>query len=114
MIQILDEILLAPEHIPAVLTLLDEHYLPQAGARGLTLQQRWISPPVAVPGELNRLWLLWQVPDVWGYYSMRLGAGAEVLDFWAAVNERGRHVARHVLGNADQPLVKPEETHHVA
>ncbi|WP_166360253.1 hypothetical protein [Pseudomonas akapageensis] len=114
MIQILDEILLAPEHIPAVLTLLDERYLPQAGARGLTLQQRWVSPPVAVPGELNRLWLLWQVPDVWGYYGMRLGAGAEVHEFWAAVKELGQHIARHVLGDADQPQALPEATHHEA
>lgn len=114
MIRILDEILLAPEHIPSLLALLDQRYLPQAATRGLTLQQRWVSPPVAVPGELNRLWLLWQVPDVWGYYAMRLGAGAEVREFWAAVDERGRHLHRHVLGDADQPLAQPEAAHHVA
>ena len=67
MIQILDEILIAPERIPEVLALLDERYLPKAAARGLTLQQRWVSPPVAIDGQPNRLWLLWQVPDVWGY-----------------------------------------------
>src|SRR5262245_48455777 len=114
MIQILDEILLDPKHIPAVLALLDEHYMPQAAARGLTLLQRWASPPVAVPGEHNRLWLLWQVPDVWGYYGMRLGAGAEVPEFWGAVDKLCQRRARHVLGSADQPLPSPEVQEDVA
>jgi hypothetical protein len=113
MIQILDEILLDAEHLPALLTLLDQRYLPNAGPRGLTLQQRWVSPPVAVPGESNRLWLLWQVPDVWGYYGMRLGAGTEVLAFWAAVDKLCEHRKRHVLGDADQPLARPEVAQHV-
>ncbi|MDH4554105.1 hypothetical protein E8F11_02770 [Pseudomonas sp. BN417] len=114
MIQILDEILLDPRHIPAVLALLEERYMPQAAARGLTLLQRWASPPVAVPGERNRLWLLWQVPDVWGYYGMRLGAGAEVLEFWGFVDRLCEHRARHVLGCADQPLPSPEVQEDVA
>lgn len=114
MIQILDEILLDPRHIPSVLALLEERYMPQAAARGLTLLQRWVSPPVAVPGERNRLWLLWQVPDVWGYYGMRLGAGAEVLEFWGFVDTLCEHRARHVMGCADQPLPSPEVQEDVA
>lgn len=110
MIQILDEILLDPEQIPALLALLDRRYLPQAASRGLSLLQRWVSPPVAVPGEPNSLWLLWQVPDVWGYYAMRGGAGAEVPEFWAAVDALCQERRRHVLGNAEQPLPKPEVT----
>ena len=114
MIQILDEILLDPEHIPAVLALLDERYMPQAAARGLALPQRWASPPVAIPGEPNRLWLLWQVPDVWSYYGMRIGAGPEVLEFWSAVDKLCQHRRRHVLGSADQPLPSPEVQDDVA
>ena len=114
MIQILDEILLDPEQIPALLALLDQRYLPQAARRGLSLLQRWVSPPVAVPGELNRLWLLWQVPDVWGYYAMRSGAGAEVVAFWGAVDDLCRHRRRHVLGDAEQPLSGLEVQAHVA
>lgn len=114
MIQILDEILLEPEQVPALLALLEERYLPQAAPRGLTLLHRWVSPPVAVPGELNSLWLLWQVPGVWGYYGMRSGAGAEVPEFWAAVDELCQRRRRHVLGNADQPLRKPQEQENVA
>jgi hypothetical protein len=113
MIQILDEILLDAEHLPTVLTLLDQRYLPNASSRGLTLLQRWVSPPVAVPGERNRLWLLWQVPDVWGYYGMRLGAGAEVPEFWATVDTLSEHRQRHVLGDAEQPLARPEGLQHV-
>ncbi len=114
MIQILDEIFLDPEHIPALLALLDERYLPQAAPRGLTLLQRWVSPPVAVPGQPNSLWLLWQVPDVWGYYGMRSAASAEVPAFWSAVDGLCRQRRWHVLGNADQPLPKPEEQENVA
>jgi len=114
MIQILDEILLDPEQIPALLALLDQRYLPQATRRGLSLLQRWVSPPVAVPGEPNSLWLLWQVSDVWGYYAMRGGAGAEVAEFWAAVDELCQERRRHVLGDAEQPLPKPEEQTNVA
>lgn len=114
MIRILDEIFLDPEQIPALLTLLEERYLPQAASRGLTLLQRWVSPPVAVPGELNRLWLLWQVPDVWGYYAMRSGAGSEVAEFWGEVDDLCRRRQRHVLGDAEQPLSGLEVQAHVA
>ncbi|MDH4608467.1 hypothetical protein [Pseudomonas sp. BN102] len=114
MIQILDEILLDPKQIPTVLALLDERYMPQTAARGLTLLQRWVSPPVAIPGEHNRLWLLWQVPDVWGYYGMRISAGTEVLEFWGFVDKVCEHRARHVLGSADQPLPSLEVQEDVA
>ncbi|EKT4467936.1 hypothetical protein QEL93_003356 [Pseudomonas putida] len=114
MIQILDEILLEPQQLPTVLEALDELYLPHSVARGLTLLQRWVSPPVAVAGEANRLWLLWQVPDVWGYYGMRLGAGAEVLAFWNVVDGLCRQRARHVLGDAGQPLATAQEHDDVA
>lgn len=108
MIHILDEIILDPEHIPTVLAELERKYLPGVGPRGLTLLQRWASPPVAVPGEINRLWLLWQVPDVWGYYGMRGSAGAEVIEFWSAVDALCQQRRRHVLGSAEQPLPRPE------
>jgi hypothetical protein len=114
MIQILDEILLDPEQIPVLLALLDQRYLPQAAPRGLTLLQRWVSPPVVVPGELNSLWLLWQVADVWSYYGMRSAAGAEVPAFWNAVDGLCQRRRRHVLGSADLPLARPEVQDHVA
>ena len=57
MIQIVDEITLAPRHIPDVLALLRDRYLPGHAARGLTAAGRWVSPPVAVPGQPSTLWL---------------------------------------------------------
>ncbi|ROL63694.1 hypothetical protein BLX41_30140 [Pseudomonas protegens] len=114
MIRILDEIHLPPEQIPGLLERLDQGYRPQAERHGLTLLQRWVSPPVAVPGEHNRLWLLWQVPDVATYYSLRTAAGAEVLAFWAEVAERAVQRRRHVLVSADQTLRQRESSSHEA
>lgn len=114
MIHILDEIILQPEHIPSVFAGLERDYLPKAGKRGLTLLHRWVSPPVAVPGELNRVWLLWQVPDIWGYYGMRSSAGPEVFEFWSTVDSLCQQRHRHVLGGAGHPLPGPEAADHVA
>lgn len=107
MIHILDEIPLAPARVAPVLEALERFYLPACAARGLTLVQRWVSPPVAVPGQANTLWLLWQVPDVWAYYAMRSSAGAEVRAFWDLVESQGDGRRRHVLGPAEQALEAP-------
>lgn len=48
----------APGRIALVLEALDRLYLPVCAARGLTLDQRWVSPPMAVPGLPNTLRLL--------------------------------------------------------
>lgn len=114
MIRILDEIHLHPEQVPALLECLDQGYLPHAEYHGLTLLQLWVSPPVAVPGEHNRLWLLWQVPDVATYYSLRMDAGVEAMAFWAEVAERTVQRRRHVLVTADQPLPQRENSRHEA
>jgi len=114
MIHILDEILLEPEHIPDVLRELEQVYLSRSAERGLTLLQRWISPPVAIPGQPNRLWLLWQVPDVWGYYGMRASAGPEVSAFWTAVEGVSLQRQPHVLGDACQFAPGAEASEHVA
>lgn len=107
MIHILDEIPLAPARVASVLEALEQLYLPACAARGLTLAQRWVSPPVMVPGRTNTLWLLWQVSDVWAYYAMRSSAGAEVRAFWDLVESEGLGRRRHVLGPAEQSLEAP-------
>ncbi|MGH8808074.1 MAG: hypothetical protein ACREX0_09370 [Noviherbaspirillum sp.] len=106
--------MLYAERLPAVLALLHERYLPGIGARGLTLLNRWVSPPVAIDGEPNTLWLLWQLPSVRAYYGMRSSAGAEVLEFWSAVDGLCRQRRRHVLAGADQPLPQAMECDHAA
>ena len=70
MIQLLDEISLDASQLPALRHLLAERYLPGAKARGMLLAAEWISPPVAVPGEPNTLWLLWRLPDLAGWWKI--------------------------------------------
>ncbi|GAB3625919.1 hypothetical protein PTE30175_01083 [Pandoraea terrae] len=109
MIHVLDEIVVDAKHISAVLSLLQEHYLGTSAARGLTLLNRWVSPPVGVPDAPNTLWLLWQLPGVMAYYGMRGAAGPEVIAFWSAVDGLCHRRCRHVLTDADQPLPVPME-----
>lgn len=113
MIHILDEIVLEPERIEQILNTLEQDYLVKAQARGLKLLERWVSPPVQVLGVKNSLWLLWQVPDAWGYYGMRGQAGSEVPAFWAFVDDLCDSRRRHVLGQVQLPLVKPLEVEDV-
>lgn len=104
MIHILDQIELEAAQVPAVLALLEANYLPGIGARGLSLLQRWVSPPVALPDRATTLWLLWQVPDAAAYYGMRGTAGPEVIEFWRAVDAISHRRQRHVMADAQQPL----------
>jgi hypothetical protein len=110
MIHILDEIVLDAAQVPVVLQWLDERYLPGLPARRtLSLCNRWVSPPVAVPDQPNTLWLLWQVADAAGYYGMRGTAGPEVAAFWQAVDKLCHQRRRHVLNDAGLPLPQPLE-----
>lgn len=109
MIHVLDEIVLAPGHLPTVLDLLESRYLPGSAARGLTLLHRWISPPVALPDAPNTLWLLWQVPDAPAYYAMRAGIDGPALAFWSMVGSLCESRRRHVMTAATNVLPQPEE-----
>jgi hypothetical protein len=106
MIQIVDEITLAPERIPDVLALLRDRYLPGHAARGLTATGRWVSPPVAVPGQWSTLWLTWHVADAPAYYRMR--ALTDAVDALCDVRRR------HVMTDADAPLPALTEVDHAA
>jgi hypothetical protein len=110
MIHILDEIVLAADDEHQVLALLESHYLPSLAARPtLSLLNRWMSPPVLVPGQPNTLWLLWQVESEMGYYAMRGTAGAEIAEFWARVDGICQSRRRHVMTAAGAPLPRPLE-----
>ncbi|RQR96353.1 MULTISPECIES: hypothetical protein [unclassified Burkholderia] len=114
MIQIVDEITLAPERIPDVLALLRDRYLPGHAARGLTAAGRWVSPPVAVPGQPSTLWLTWQVADAPSYYRMRALTDGDVVAFWMAVDALCDARRRHVMTDADAPLSALTEIDHAA
>ncbi|MEN2474163.1 hypothetical protein [Burkholderia sp. GS2Y] len=114
MIQIVDEITLAPERIPDVLALLRDRYLPGHAARGLTAVGRWVSPPVAVSGQPSTLWLTWQVDDAPAYYRMRALTDGDVVAFWMAVDGLCDARRRHVMTDADAPLPALTEVDHAA
>ncbi|WP_446901643.1 hypothetical protein [Burkholderia sp. YIM B11467] len=114
MIQIVDEITLAPERIPDVLALLRDRYLPGHAARGLTAAGRWVSPPVAVPGQASTLWLTWQVDDAPAYYRIRALTDGDVVAFWVAVDGLCDARRRHVMTDADAPLPALTEVDHAA
>jgi hypothetical protein len=110
MIHILDEIVLAADDEHQVLALLESLYLPGLKSRPtLSLLNRWMSPPVLIPGQPNTLWLLWQVESELGYYAMRGTAGAEVAEFWARVDAICQSRRRHVLTDAGATLARPLE-----
>ncbi|AXF23401.1 hypothetical protein CUJ89_23545 [Burkholderia pyrrocinia] len=114
MIQIIDEITLAPERIPDVLALLRERYLPGHAARGLTAAGHWVSPPVAVPGQPSTLWLTWHVDDAPSYYRMRALTDGDAVAFWMAVDGLCGARRRHVMTDADAPLPALTEADHAA
>lgn len=114
MIHILDEITLPPECIPEVLKLLREYHLPSHSTRGLTLAGKWVSPPVAMPGKPNVLWLSWQVEDAPAYYRMRATTTPEAVGFWLRVDALCEGRRRHVMVDADATLPAPLETDHAA
>ncbi len=51
-----------------------EQYAPSARARGMSLEAAWRSPAVEIPGNTSTLRFIWSVPDVGGWWRMRLGA----------------------------------------
>lgn len=112
-VQLLDQIVIDPARLPDLLVLL-EQWLPECGARGMTMQQRWVSPPVAVPGQPNTLWLLWQVPSLWAYYGLHTSGGERTVAFWSAVDALALSRQRHLLGDAGVPLAWPQEHDHAA
>lgn len=114
MIHILDEITLPPERIPEVLKLLREYHLPSHSARGLTLAGKWVSPPVAMPGKSNVLWLSWQVDNAPAWYRMRATTTPEAVECWARIDALCESRRRHVMVDADAALPVPLEADHAA
>jgi len=114
MIQLLDEIVADAEQLPALRRLFAERYVPGATARGMVLTGEWVSPPVAVPGEPNTLWLQWQLADLASWWGMRAQAGFDptIAALWREVDALCRSRQRHALMPADRPLPRPVEDEH--
>lgn len=105
MIQLLDEITVAPEALPALRALLQARYLPAAQARGMALAGEWVSPPVTVADQPHTLWLNWQLADVGNWWAMRQQAAFDpaVAALWRDVDALCLRRARHVQTPADAP-----------
>ncbi len=73
-IYILDEIAVHQIDSVSVREAYLERYAPAARARGMHLEGAWRSPPLEIPGRATTLHFLWSVPDVAGWWGMRLGA----------------------------------------
>lgn len=107
MIGILDQIEVRAERLPALQKLVTETYLPGAQARGMTQVRSWVSPPVAVVGAPNTLWVLWEVVDIGGWWNMRSRAGADpaLVSYWAEVDRLCTSRDRHYLTDAGDAAV---------
>ncbi|WP_044871244.1 hypothetical protein [Pseudomonas sp. LFM046] len=111
MIHLLDELTLDASDVKHVLRLLDEELLPGRAEPFPHLLNRWVSPPVVVPGVPTTLWLLWQLPDVPAYYRMRGNPGSTP-EVWPKLDRLCRERRRHILTAAEAVLPTPEDTDH--
>ncbi|MDA8485070.1 MULTISPECIES: hypothetical protein [Pseudomonas] len=111
MIHLLDELTLDASDVKQVLALLDEELLPGRAEPVPHLLNRWVSPPVVVPGVSTTLWLLWQVPDPPAYYRMRGNPGSTPA-VWPKLDRLCRQRQRHILTDAEAVLPLPGEFDH--
>ncbi len=100
-IHILDELTIAPGNLAEVRRLMADGYLPGAKARGMTLEQTWLTPPVELFDQPNTLVYLWSVPDAAAWWAMRGAAGREpgVQAHWAKVDACCEERQRRFLVN---------------
>ena len=114
MIQLLDEIVVAPNSLPIVRALLHERYLPGALARKMQLTGEWVSPPVTVAGEPHTLWVAWKLPDIGAWWAMRQQVSFDpaVETFWKDVDALCLRRTRHVQTSASiAPATVAEASH---
>lgn len=113
MIQLLDEIVVDADALPALRALLHERYLPGARARNMQLTGEWVSPPVTVAGEPHILWLSWQLPDIGAWWAMRQQAMAPHVEaLWKEVDAVCLRRVRHVQIPAGDTPVTVLEAHN--
>jgi hypothetical protein len=120
---ILDEIVVPEGQSAKLREAYFTRYAPSARARGMSLEGAWRSPAIALVERHCTLRFLWSVPDVAGWWAMRLGAaransaldvpidgGDEKLAWWAYVDsiatERKRTFMVDIEGG-------PEDATHV-
>lgn len=73
-IYVLDEIVIQHSQSARLHDAYIAEYAPAARARGMHLESAWRSPPVELADRPMTLRFLWSVPDIAGWWRMRLGA----------------------------------------
>jgi len=107
LIFVVDAITAQPGKAGAVLDAYMRDYAPAARERGMTLEQKLITPPIVLKGSgMNRLTFIWSLPSLDGWWRMRFTAAFDprITAFWTALKpliaNRERHaheeVADHV------------------
>jgi hypothetical protein len=110
MIVLQDRIDVPAAHLQRLRTLFRERYLPGATARGMTLLDERVSPPLRLADQDNTLWLRWSVPDAGAWWQMRYASGdPAVAAFWREVDGFVTRRERHCLVAGDTPLPAPED-----
>jgi hypothetical protein len=84
-IYILDEIVVQQAESARLRDAYMEQYVPSAKSRGMTLEGAWRSPPIELADRTMTLHFLWSVPDVAGWWGMRLGAARANPDLDVAI-----------------------------
>lgn len=72
-VYIFDEIVVAQAEVAGLHRAYLDRYAPAARARGMVLEGAWRSPPIELEGRAMTLHFMWSVPDVAGWWGMRLG-----------------------------------------
>jgi hypothetical protein len=112
MIIVQDRIGVTAADLPRLRGLLEQSYLPNAGARGLVLLDSGVSPPLTLAGEPCAFWMRWQLRDVGAFWTARGMAVRDpsVATFWSEVDrfctERHREFLRPDAFDRD-PLPQP-------
>lgn len=103
MITLQDRIELPAPALPKLRALLHQHYLPGALARGMTLAEESVSPPLLLTHGDTTLWLRWTLPDLGAWWAMRAAAGdPSVTAFWAQVDGIANARERIVIAGAER------------
>lgn len=116
---VLDEICVSQAAAAEICSAYAEKYAPAAMARGMKPEGAWRSPVPDVPGGIVTLRFMWSVPDVAGWWRMRLGAqraqgdpdaaiegDQEKLQWWSYVDSIAIERKRVFMTDIDLSLVR--------
>ncbi len=82
-VHLVDQITVKPGQGPAFLQAYMERYVPGAQARGLHLEQRWVTPPLWLDEQSNTLIFIWSLLGAQGFWAMSVqGRQDPALEDW--------------------------------